>query len=232
MIENTPEITQPAPRPFSQIPRLWLKFFKMGLAFFDKEKDHSSVGNTLLGVLCMMIIVATESVISFFLGRITAGGQIFSQPVLPRMYLNYAITCISVPLIPIVFYYLTGTIHLAALVLGGKGKFSKLAYLFSIFDVPNYFFGALLAFIIFIPSIGLCLWPILILPLIIYRIILQVRVIKVIHGFSTGKAVLSIFLPAIVIGVIGGGIAFILIAILSLLGPAIGSVFSGITESI
>jgi hypothetical protein len=232
MIESSPEATRPGPRPFSQIPPLWLKFFKMNLAFFESEKEYSSIGNTLLGVLCMMIILLIESVIAFLLGRIVSGEPIFHQPVFPQTYFSYAITCISILVIPASFYMSTGLIQLAAMILGGKGQFSKLAYLFSVLHVPNYFLSAIIALIILIPSIGLCLWPILVLPLIIYGIILQVRVIKVIHGFSTEKAVLTIFLPGIVIGVLAGGVAIIIIAILSLFGPAIGSVFSGITETL
>ena len=57
--ENTPstsEIVQAVdrehytPRPFREIPLLWLKIFKMDAAFFENEIQHTSVKNTFLSV--------------------------------------------------------------------------------------------------------------------------------------------------------------------------------------
>ena len=36
------------PRPFREIPLLWLKIFKMDAAFFEDEIQHTSTKNTLL----------------------------------------------------------------------------------------------------------------------------------------------------------------------------------------
>ena len=228
MIENPPEVTQTASRPFSQIPRLWLKFFKMDLVFFDVEKEYSSVRNTILGILCISIIAPIQFVISFLVSSIAAGNQIASQLVLPQASFIYAAFCISIFLIPISFFITTGIVHIGALIVGGRGQFSKFTYLFSIFYAPYYIISALLSFIYLIPSIGRCLLPIVSIPMVVYAFVLEVRTIKVVHGISTGKSLLAIFLPIILLFTI----SCILIVILALLGPAIGSVFSGITESI
>jgi hypothetical protein len=228
MNEISPEATQPGPRPFSQIPPLWLKFFRMDLVFFDIEKEYSSVRNTLLGVLCLMILGPIQFGISYLATSLSSGNQIFSPQFIPQSNILYIFLCFSMMLIPISFYLSAGVTFLGTLILGGKGKFSNFAYLLSIIFVPSYILSALVGIVAIIPQIGECLMPVLLLPLVIYGIILQVRAIKVVHGFGTGKALLAIFLPFVVLW----SIACVLIVILSLLGPAIGSVFSGITESI
>lgn len=228
MIESSPEGTQTGPRPFSQIPPLWLKFFKMNLVFFDIEKEYSSVRNTLLGVLCLMILGPIQYGISFLVSSLSSGNQIPSPQFPTQSNFLYFALCFSMVLIPISFYLSAGIIHLGTLILGGRGKFSKFAYLLSIIFVPSYFLSALAGIIAIIPQIGECLMPVLLVPLAIYGLILEVRAVKVVYGFSTGKAVLAIIL----LGLILFTISCAGIVLLSLLGPAIGSVFSGITESI
>lgn len=103
--------------------------------------------------------------------------------------------------------------------LGGKGKFSQLAYATAAYMAPlPIIFGAVVA----IPLLNL-----LILPMAILSLVLNVMACKAVNRFGWGAAIVASLAPLAL-----WLIPIVVIAVLLLLGPVIGDVFSNIVESV
>jgi hypothetical protein len=226
-VEIQPPATQSTGRPFLEIPHLWIKYFSMGESFFQSEVSYVSVRNTILGIICLIGIQIILSLVQSGL-LILLGISNQAQTSLLFGASRFVSTlCISIFVTPIAFLINIGIIHISSLIFGGKGRFSALAYLVSIFLVPSGVLASLSGFMSFIPVVGVFIYVLFTLGIIIYQYILMVRSIKVIHVFTTSRAVITVLLPFIVLFIV----PICLISILALLGPSIGSVFSSIYNS-
>jgi hypothetical protein len=103
--------------------------------------------------------------------------------------------------------------------LGGEGTFEKLAYAISAYASP---LGIVTSLLSLVPIVN-CLS----LPVGLYGIFLNILAVKSVHRFSWGKAIAS---SVAVIALILILIACLIIGVLALMGPAIGSVFSNIIQ--
>ena len=68
---------------------------------------------------------------------------------------------------------------------------------------------------------------VLVLPIVISGIVLNVTAVKAVHRFGWGEAIGASLLPAALLL-----IPIIVIAVLLLMGPVIGNIFSNIVETI
>jgi hypothetical protein len=119
------------------------------------------------------------------------------------------------------FFISTGISNLVARALGGVGTFEQLAYAYAAYYTPLTIVSSILGAI---PIVGL-----LGIPIGIYGIVLNVIATKAVHRFSWGKAILASFVVFALVLVV---VACMVIVILTLLGPQIGNVFSGIVEEL
>ncbi len=226
-----------SPRPFGEIPGLWLKVTQMTEAFFAEEAPRASQGNTLIGVL----VYAVVSAILTALAVLVSGGlqalsqlpELGRQPELGATYgaslgglggVVLCYTCIGLIAVPLSFYFSNGLNYLGARVLGGTGSFGTQAYLMSLFVVP---LGMVTGLVGIVPFAGGCLAALV----GIYTLFLNVRLNKVVHQLTTGPATVAALWPlALVLIVLAG--AFVIIGVLILTGPAIGSAFSNIIQNL
>lgn len=112
-----------------------------------------------------------------------------------------------------------GITHAIARSLGGEGQFGQLFYAFAAFEAPLSILAGIFSYF----QIN-CL----VLLLGLYGIVLSVTATMAVHRLSAGKAIVASFgLFAVLIGV-----SILLIFILALLGPQIGSVFSEIRSTL
>jgi hypothetical protein len=194
------------PRPFGEIPPLWFKVFQIDEDFLSSELPRASGTNVLLSVLIMAVVASLAGAV----------GALLQDAVAP-----FAGLCGGLLGGFISFYLSAGIIYVGARIFGGKGTFGGQAYLQSLFFVP---LGIVQWIVTVIPAVG----PVLSVVVTIYNLVLSVRAVKVSHKLSTGKAVGAILAPlAVVIA-----LAACVIAILLVLGPAVGEVFEEITNSI
>jgi MFS family permease len=115
-----------------------------------------------------------------------------------------------------------GLTQLIARALGGTGTYSELVYAYAAYTAPL----SLITSILFaIPIVNICLG----IPLTIYTIVLAVIAINAINKFGWGKAIASAIIIPLAIIVF---VACMVIAVLALLGPAIGNVFSDIAREL
>jgi hypothetical protein len=185
-----------SPRPFSEIPGLWLKVFRMTEAFLAQEAPRASGTNTLIGVVIYAVAAATATAV---FALVTAGQEIPGlTPETMGVYVTVNGQILLLPTVllglvalPLVFYLP----YLAARIVGGTGTFIPQAYLMSLFFVP---LGIIMAAAALIPYAG----SLIAAAVGIYMFILEVRTIKVVHRLTTGQAIGAMILMSVVAGLI------------------------------
>jgi hypothetical protein len=111
---------------------------------------------------------------------------------------------------------------------GGTGNFEKLSYAWAAISLPYTLITSVLSLLGLIPFVGYCT-AVISLLLVFYILYLQIIAVKVVNRFGWGPAIGSVLIPAFVVIFACG---CLVVGILSLLGPAIGDVFSGINQSL
>jgi hypothetical protein len=214
-----------SPRPFSEIPGLWLKITQMTEEFFAQEAPRASVSNVLIGVL---IFAVASTILSMISSAIMGGAQMAFLPPEARetvaATLGGNVVCtLCCGFIGTIagFYISNGLAYLGARVLGGSGDFGTQTYLQSLFAVP---LGIAAAAVNLVPCVGI----IAALALAVYGFILNVRAIKVVHDLTTGKAVAAVLVPALLLGLL---VACGVIVLLAILGPVVYEVFQNIVDT-
>ncbi len=226
-MESNPTPVAEGPRPFSELPQLWLQLPHMNEAFFAAEMPHTSNANTFLSVL-VYAVVATACVVLTSLARIVLG----STPQGSSAGVIAAVGgCVALIGGPLAFYVNTGIYYASAMIFGGRGAFSRQAYVHSLYFVPLSVISSAATFLQLIPVAGIWLSFLVLLIVVVIVLVLQIRAFKVVHSFSTGRAAAAVLVPFAVILCVAC-LASALIAALVLLGPAVGSVFSTINQSL
>jgi hypothetical protein len=192
--QNTPQ--QSTPRPFREIPGLWLRFGQMTETFFRSEISRTSKLNTFksvlilsiaIGLLEFFLIIVTKS--SGSLKEFAESAQIGGGTVLG---IGIFYVLLGLIIVPSVFYMGNGVIYAWAEFFGGKGKFRDQAYLNSLYQVPLNIIYEIVAYFPSVPQIGSFLSRSLSLMFLIVSIIFTVRSIKIVHSFSTGRAIATV----------------------------------------
>jgi hypothetical protein len=111
---------------------------------------------------------------------------------------------------------------------GGTGTFDKLAYGIAAISVPVSLVSMVLTPLNIVPYLNICT-GLLSFGIAIYALYLQVVAVKAVNRFGWGAAVGSVFIPSLVILFVCGCLA---IVGLTLMGPALGEVFSEINQSL
>jgi hypothetical protein len=228
-----------SPRPFGEVPGLWLKVIEMTEEFFGQEAPRASGSSTFVSVLILVVVSTICAVISslissvFGISTIPFGG---AQD-MPAMGMGdmaavmggmtLYIACCGFFGGIIGFYLGTGVNYLCARIFGGDGNFTTQAYLQSLVGVPVGVVTSVLSVFSAIPYLG-CIFGLASFAVGIYGFILNVRAIKVAHHMTTGRAVAALLAPAVFLVII----PCVVIVLLALTGPAIGEIFEEIVLSI
>jgi hypothetical protein len=231
-LEEQPVTFENTPRPFAEIPRLWLQVGRMTETFFSQELPHADARNTIFSILVYTGLSTILSVIHSILSgiiKIIGGSTDANTPEFASTIgiATIFLCCFVLILAPISFYLNNGILYVGALVFGGKGKFTGQAYLNSLFLVPLGLIASLAGFVSLIPEIGAYILSVVLLGITIFNIIFTVRSMKVVHGLTTGRAVAAVLLPFILLL-----IPICLIGLLTMMGPMVGNVFSSINSSL
>lgn len=181
------------PRPFGEIPSLWLKIFQMDEAFFTREKPRASAGNTLISVAIAGVVIMVASVLTTYIGGLSWMSDMFGAQGLGRMrdfsaWMLLYMACVGLIGYPIGYYFSNLLYYIGGRLLGGQGGFTEQAYLLSLFTVP---LGMVSSVISLIPCVG----AVLALGISIFSLILSYRAMKVTHNLTDGKAWISVLWP-------------------------------------
>jgi len=220
-----------SPRPFSEIPSLWLRITQMTEAFFAAEAPRASQGGTLVSILVYAVVSAILNALSALvgggLGALSRLPEFGRQPELGATYgaglgsVVLCSACLGLIAVPLSFYLNNGLNYLGARVLGGTGSFGTQAYLMSLFVVPLGIVGGLVSLV---PYAGACVAALVGL----YIIFLNVRLNKAVHQLTTGRAIVAALWPVLLLLLI----SCVTISMLLLLGPVVGNVFSNIVQNL
>jgi len=164
--------------------KLWGRVLLADNTVFDDEKSKATSWKTVLGVAIYTLLQVI--LLEAFYHR--------------KVVLSSVEVAVVVTVVPLSFYMLNGVIYITARVFGGKGDFVEQAYLHSLVLVPigmlNLVTVVLSAFVF--PQetvVGL----IVTIMLAIYMLVLQVRIVKVVHRYSFAQSVLAVFSPFVMI---------------------------------
>ncbi len=126
------------------------------------------------------------------------------------------------------FAVMLGLMHLIARAFGGRATFDQLAYVSAAIYAPAMFIGSVFVLLGAIPVVGLC-FNVLVVAISLYALGLEIIAVKAVHVISWGGAVVAALLLPVGVFLC---VACATIALLMLLGPAIGQVFSSINGSL
>ncbi len=220
-----PDVASPFPRPFSEIPSLWLKFTRMTEGFFAQEAPRASATNTLISIFIYAVVAsmlaAVSSILNVALQRIGLPSD-FSEfrnvPIASTAFIVGFSVCAGLVGGLIGFYLSNALNYVGARILGGTGDFTTQAYLTSLFTVP---LGIGAGLVSWIPCAGALLG----LAISIYLIILEVRAFKVVHRLTTGRAIAAVLGPNLLLLALFG---CCFMAIVASLAPTIGNMINNI----
>ncbi len=128
------------------------------------------------------------------------------------------------------FMISTGLVQWVAGMFKGAGSYGQLAYALGAISAPTTLISSVLSVFSAIPFLGLCLWPLSIL-LLVYVAVLSIMAVKGVNKFGWGQAIAAYLLPTVVFF----GLCLlpiIVIAVMRLMGPAIGNTFSTIQNTL
>ena len=129
---------------------------------------------------------------------------------------------------PILFLLSSGTVFLFAKLLGGNGAFREQAYLTAVAAVPVGFFSILLTLFTRVPLVNIVVLLVM-FAMLGYSGYLQVKIFKFVHGLSASRALLALFLPAIILFVI---LVIIIIVFAATAYSSFGSALGGAMPTI
>jgi hypothetical protein len=179
--------------------RLPQQYFKAvvtpSVAVYTQNKGRASWGLVWIQLLTWAVLDAALGVL---VNRISppTGGSILSQ--FSTLATSYGLALV----VPALFFLLMGLVYWLARTFGGHGSFLEQCHASLSVQAPLGIISKLLALI---PGVGRILNSVLSL----YGIVLQVVVIMAVHRLSRGKAIGTILLPLLAVGVLVG-IAFLL----------------------
>lgn len=206
-------------RSKSTLIQTWLSFFGMTEDLFQAEQEKANTEDTLLSVFVHTIAgVVIFMITGFFqIQQITT----LLEEQLPELTVNlgmifFFILIGTVILTPLTFYLSVGLQYLGVRMFGGTGDFKSHAFLMALVQVPATILGGVVSLLSFVPLVNF-IAGLAGFALSIYTLVLTVRLIKVSHNVTTGKAIAGMIVPPIVMMVIGG-------CILMTLGSALGNI--------
>jgi hypothetical protein len=127
----------------------------------------------------------------------------------------------------IAFIILVAIFQAMARLFRGTGSFTKLTYPIAAIYVPVSLVLSIFTPFYLVPYLGVCV-GILVFAAAIYNIVLEIMAVKAVNNFGWGAAVGSVLIVpgALII------CSICVIAVLMILGPVIGNVFSSVNQSL
>jgi len=223
-MSNMP-VTPAGSRPFYQV---WLDALTKPNEYNFAEMANSSNASTGKAYLWVFLV----SLVSVFVSLLIS--ELFSSFGLQQAQRSNTYLIGLVCMVPIVaglsvlgLIISAGLTQWVAGMFKGAGTFNQLVYVFGAISAPMTLISTVLSIFYSIPFLGLCLWPISIL-IFLYILLLEVVAVKGVNKFGWGPAIGSVLtIPALLFLC-----SCVVIVVLMLLGPAIGSTFSSINQSL
>jgi len=175
------------------LPRHYFKaLVKPSVATYTSAKGNESWGLVWIQLLAWAILDALLGVLVNLMTPPATGSSFLR-------FFAFASSYGLVVVVPLLFFLLMGIVYLLARYFGGQGTFLEQCNTSLYIQAP---LGVLSKLLALIPVVGRILNTIL----SIYGIVLQVYVIIAVHRLSRGKAIATILIPLVIIGVLAGAV--------------------------
>ncbi len=175
----------------SQLPQHYLKaLVKPSVTTYTQDKGDASWSLVWTQLMAWAILDAMLGLLVNFIYP-QATGTTFAR------FFSMATTIGLIVVVPLLFFLLMGIVFLLAKALGGQGTFLEQCNTSLYIQAPLGILSKLLALI---PVVGRVLNSLL----SIYGIVLQVFVIMAVHRLSKSKAIATILIPLVTIGLLAG----------------------------
>jgi MFS family permease len=181
------------------------------------EQERANPNGTLQTALIWMVIAGVVAAIFGWLAGVigaASSAAMLSQVLPPEARAEVgpmlgAFTggagLVAIIVVPVGFLIGTFILHLIAKVLGGQGDYGKFAYLVSTYQAPLTMVSSILSII---PFLGGCIG----LLIVIYTYVESYFAVKVNYGLTSGKAIITVLIPLILVILLFGCIAVLAIA--------------------
>lgn len=200
---------------FRKMLELWKSVLLKPKETFKKERKKADLTlgakyiliSSLIGTAIMLLSL------SYIIGLDGSGLSLSSYS---TFYISYVI---MTPIMSIVGWLIGSAMdYFFARLMGGKGTYAQQTYLIAVYSAPISIISVLLYLI---PVAGM--W--LVFLLLFYSLYLLTTALKEVHGFSTGKAIMSWLLPVIILtAIVLAGVFFYAIYVATYALPVSGLV--------
>ncbi|HLX58641.1 MAG TPA: Yip1 family protein [Ktedonobacteraceae bacterium] len=189
--------TSPLSAALLRLPQHYFKaVLKPSVGTFTQDEGSASWSLVWIQLLVWSILDAALGVLV----------NLISRPTTSTPFLRFFALATSyglVVLVPMLFFLLMGIVYLLSRYLGGQGTFLEQCNVSLYIQAPLGILSKLLALI---PGVGRILNSILSL----YGIVIQVFAFMAVHRLSRGKAIATILIPLVAIGVFAGAIFLVM----------------------
>jgi len=176
--------------------KLWKEVLVNPVKTFKKQEKKSNLTLGALNILIAGVVAGFFYGLLIMSGFSTAG---YMQGLRAGIMgtgvgvMGFVLSIVTFPIVYLVSWFITsGILYLFAVVLGGKGTFTKQSYLMALYQSPLIVIQTIL---LSIPIIG----PIISLLVGIYGLYLLTLALKQVHKVSTGKAIAIWLLPGVIV---------------------------------
>jgi hypothetical protein len=183
-------------RSINQLPRLWMKYFRMNVDFFLTESSYSNIQNTIFNALLSLILYSLFNLLSIVLAKTIDQPNKSTETLFDILGFRYPLLTSSLYLllIGLVFFFgFQGMIYFGSKVLGGAGELATQIYLQSLILVPLSIINGLLLIGFRFPALNLIVTVITYLSNI-FALLVIIRALKAAHRFSSLRAVAALLL--------------------------------------
>lgn len=202
---------------FGAMIQTWLNVLTHpGEAVFQEErsKPQATLANAIIWIIVAGVIAAIFAAIGSAINGALGTGTGFMQSMLSQMDLPpearqqmlqalavksagtgatiFGALCSTLFIVPIAFLIGSAIYFVIAKMFGGTGDFSEQTYLMATFSAPIIMVNAVIGVV---PYLGGCIT----FFISIYQLVLTYFAIKVSHNLSSGKAIMTILIPILVV---------------------------------
>ncbi len=202
---------------FGAMMQTWINVLTHpGEAVFQEEraKPQATLANAIIWIIVAGVIAAIFAAIGAAVSGALGTGASLTQTIINQMDLPpearqemmtalaartagtgvgaFGAMCMTLFVVPIAFLLGSGIYFVLAKMFGGTGYFSEQTYLLATFSVPIIVINAVISVV---PYLGGCVT----FFISIYQLVLTYFAIKVSHNLSSGKAIMTILIPILVV---------------------------------
>ncbi|UNC93692.1 Yip1 family protein [Candidatus Contubernalis alkaliaceticus] len=186
-----------------------------GMEKISKKKNiwHGFLVYTVVSLIVSLANTANQT------GQLLEEFQELSVPIELIQGMSRFMPFFNLPFIPLYFFLSAAVLHLTAELLGGEGRVSRLGAVLGYGQIPYIFMVPISLITRYLPIDPTNLFSLIIF---IWALVLKVFGIQAVYGFSSGKSLVTYFLPIIILTAL---LVLFMIFLAVIMAPFLGEFF-------